>query len=267
MYRVLKKEKVADNTYLIQINAPKIAKKIQAGEFIVLQLDEFSEKIPLTVIDNTKTTLSVIFLVAGNTTKKLSKLKKKSEIYSITGPLGNPIEINEYGTVCVVAGGLGLTTAYPIAKAFKEFNKVVAIVGAKNKKNLFYLDEFKKVCDSFIICTEDGSYGMKGNVVDALKKLMKREYLNIVFSIGPVDMMKTISDYTKSRVKVIACLNPIIIDGIGMCGSCRVTVNNETKFACVDGPHFDSHMINWNEFMRRNSRYKKQEKHICRIRK
>jgi len=267
MFKIIKKEKIAENTYSLQIHAPKIAKSAKAGQFVIIQIDETGERIPLTIADYNKTSVTIIFLVIGHTTTKLSKLRKGQFVKDFVGPLGNPTEIEEFGDVCVVGGGLGIAATYPIVKEMSKKNNVIAIIGAKSKKHLFWLEKFEKVCDKLIICTDDGSIGQQGFVTTALKSYMRNNHLARVITVGPGIMMKSVSDLTKSRVRTVASLNPIIVDGIGMCGSCRITVAGETKFACVDGPEFNAHDVDWCEFLNRLNRFSKEEKHICRIRK
>jgi NAD(P)H-flavin reductase len=265
MFKVLKKQKLAENTFMIEISAKDIAKKAKPGQFIILRIDEKGERIPLTIADSTKKSIILVVLKVGHTSERLSKLKKGDTILDFIGPLGNASEIDKYGNVCLIGGGLGIAPIYPIAKAMKEQgNKVITILGAKSKKHLFWQDKFKKISDKMIICTDDGSEGMKGFVSKAFEQSIRKERLNRVVCIGPPIMMKSISDISRQRVKTIVSLNPIMIDGIGMCGSCRVTVDGETKFACVDGPEFDAHKVDFHSLMHRNTRYdniKKKHSH------
>lgn len=268
MFKVIKKEKIALDTYSLKIQAPKIASATKPGQFLMIQLDDNSERIPLTIADNTKTTVTVIFLTLGYSTKKLAGLRKSSFIKNVVGPLGNPSEMDEYGEVLVIGGGLGLASCFPIIKGLNlAGNSVTTIMGAKSKNHLFWTDEFAKISDKVFISTDDGSLGIKGQVTDILRKILRKAYFNRVYAIGPGPMMKAVSEVTKSRVKTIVSLNPIMIDGMGMCGSCRVTVDDEVKFGCIDGPEFDAHLVNWKEFLLRLNQYDKQERHICRIRK
>jgi len=261
MYLITKKQKLAENTYLMQIEAPSIAKKAQPGQFVILKIDEKGERIPLTIADYDKKTITVIVLVVGRTTKLLSHLKKGDYLMDLLGPLGNKSEIKEYGTVCLVGGGVGIAPIYPIAKALKKAkNNIITIIGAKNKNLLFWEDRFNEISDKLIVCTDDGSKGRKGFVSDALKELINKEKPNRVIAVGPVIMMKVISDLTRSIVKTFVSLNPIMIDGIGMCGCCRVVVDDMIKFTCCDGPEFDGHMVDWDELINRNKTYTEEEK-------
>ena len=264
MFPILQKRKLAENTFLIEIEAPEIAKKAKAGQFIILRIDEKGERIPLTIADSTKKTITIVFLIVGKTTTQLSLLKKGDNLTDVVGPLGNPSKIEEYGHVCIIGGGLGIAPIYPIAKALKQAkNRITAIIGAKSKDHLFWEDRFKEVCDKIIITTDDGSKGKKGFVSDILKELMAKEKIDLVIAIGPPIMMKVISDITKNRIKTIVSLNPIMIDGMGMCGCCRVIINGKMKFACCDGPEFSAHHVDWQELMNRNKTYIEEEKCAC----
>jgi len=264
MFPILQKRKLADNTYLIEIDASEIAKKAKAGQFIVLRIDEKGERIPLTIADSSKKTITLVYLVVGKTTTELSLLKKGDLLMDVVGPLGNPSKIDQYGNVVIIGGGLGIAPIYPIAKALKEANnKVTAIIGAKSKKHLFWEDHFKSVCDKVLVATDDGSKGHKGFVSDVLNELMRKEKIDVVVAIGPPIMMKVISELTKSRIKTIVSLNPIMIDGMGMCGGCRVVVDGKIKFACCDGPEFNGHKVDWSELMNRNRAYIEEEECAC----
>lgn len=261
MHPILQKRKLAENTYLIEIEAAAIAKKAKPGQFIILRIDEKGERIPLTIADSTKKTITIVILVVGKTTTELSLLKKGDSIMDVVGPLGNPSKIQEYGNVVIIGGGLGIAPIYPIAKALKEAdNKVTAVIGAKSKKYLFWEDHFKGVCDKVLVATDDGSKGKKGFVSDVLNELMQKEKIDLVIAIGPPIMMKVIAEITKNRIKTIVSLNPIMIDGMGMCGGCRVMINEKMKFVCCDGPEFNAHHVNWGELMNRNKTYIEEEK-------
>jgi len=255
MYEILKKEKLAEDTYSMSILAPEIAKRASAGNFVILRIDEKGERIPLTIADFDKKTVTIVFLVVGKTTEQLSKLRKGDSLLDFVGPLGNNTEIEEFETVCLVGGGLGIAPIYPIASALKKKSHIITILGAKTKKFLFWQDRFKKISDELIICTDDGSYGKKGFVTTALKELMEKKIINRVIAIGPPIMMKAVSDLTRDRITTIVSLNPIMVDGMGMCGCCRVVVDDKIKFACVDGPEFDGHKVDWKELMDRNRSY------------
>ena len=268
MHQILKKQKLAESIYLMQVKAPEIAKKAKAGQFIILQIDDTGERIPLSIADFDAKSITVIFAVVGKTTKELAKLKKGNSILHFTGPLGNATEAIEFGTVCLIGGGFGVAPLYPIAKAMKKAgNNVISIVGFKNKKLIFWDDMLKKASDELIITTDDGSKGMKGFVTNVLEEVMKKNKPNLVFVVGPPLMMQAVAKMTKHRARTIASLNSIMLDGTGMCGSCRVRVADEVKFACVDGPDFNAHAIDWDSVMNRNRRYEEEEKHACRCKK
>jgi ferredoxin--NADP+ reductase len=248
--------------------APEIAEKAQAGQFVILRVDEEGERIPLTLFEwnnaeGTVGTITLIFQQLGVSTKKLGALNVGDEILNVAGPLGNPSQIQNYGVAAVVCGGVGTAAAYPIAKALKAAgNTVVSILGARNKDLLILEDEMKAVSDELYISTDDGSKGQKGFVSDVLKSLIeKKRKFGIVYAIGPVPMMRATAEVTRPYgIKTIVSLNPIMVDGMGMCGACRVTVEGTTKFACVDGPEFDAHKTDFRELMERLKEYPSEER-------
>ncbi len=249
----------------IKIYAPEIAAKAKAGQFVILRTDNEGERIPLTLVswDKTEGTITLIFQEVGVSTKKLAALQTGDQIPNLIGPLGNPSDIKFFGLVAVVCGGVGTAAAYPIAKALKEAgNIVVSIVGARNRELLILEEDMKKVSNELHISTDDGSKGQKGFVSDVLKSLIDKKYkFNVVYAIGPPIMMKTTAEVTRPyAVKTIVSLNPIMVDGMGMCGACRVTVGGLTKFACVDGPEFDAHQTNFDELIKRLKVYPSEEK-------
>jgi len=262
MNRIVKKQKLAENTYLIEIEAPDIAKKSQPGQFVVLRVNETGERIPLTIADYTKKTITLVFLVVGKTTEELSKLRKNDHVLDLAGPLGNKSETKEYGSVCLIGGGLGIAPIYSVAKALKKENYLTIIIGAKSKNYLFWEERLKQLTKNLVVCTDDGSKGRHGFVSKQLKRLMEEGTFNLVIAIGPPVMMKTISDLTKDRIKTRVSLNPLMVDGIGMCGGCRVVIDDQIKFACSDGPEFDAHKVDWNELITRNKTYIDEEE-IC----
>ncbi len=267
MYKILKKEKLAENTYRMDIEAPDIAKKAKAGHFIMLKIDENSERIPLTIVDTTSKAVTIIFQVVGKTTSDLAKLRKGNELQDFVGPLGNPAYIKEVEHVVLVAGGVGAAEIYPIAREMrKACQRVTIIYGAKNKKLLFWEDKLKKTSGKLIICTDDGSKGKKGFVTKALKDLMEKDQVNYIVAIGPTIMMSSVSKLTQQRVKTAVSLNPVMVDGMGMCGSCRVVVDGCVRFACVDGPEFNGHLVDWDELLNRNKLYCDEEE-VCKCRK
>ena len=259
------------------IKAPLIAKKAKAGQFIIVRAKEDSERIPLTIagFDREAGTVSIIFQVVGAGTMQLNALKEGEAVHDFVGPLGKATEIEGLKNVCVVGGGVGCAIALPIAQALHaQGTKVTGIVGFRNKDLVILEDEFRACCDEFIIMTDDGSYGDKGVVTAPLEqKIVDGANFDEVITIGPLIMMKFVVKTTKPHnVKTVVSMNPIMVDGTGMCGGCRVTVGGEVKFACVDGPDFDGHKVDYDELMSRNSVYREREAeerktHICRIQK
>ncbi len=266
MYKILKKRQLNENVVLMDIDAPYVAKKAKAGNFIILRVDEYGERIPLTVADydREKGIVTIIFQIVGATTKLLSTLKEGDCLQDFAGPLGKATELKGYKKACVVGGGVGCAIAYPSAKAlFKEGTEVDVIAGFRSKDIVILEEEFKAVCNNLYITTDDGTYGEKGFVTDKLKALIEAgNKYDLVLAIGPVPMMKFVCKATEPYgIKTLVSLNPIMIDGTGMCGGCRVHVGGETKFACVDGPDFDGHQVDFDELMKRNSTYKEAEAH------
>ncbi len=254
----------------MKIEAPLIANKAKAGQFIIFRIDEFGERVPLTIadFDRKNGTISIIFQVVGKSTKMLASLNEGDYISDVVGPLGAPTEFGEVKRVAVIGGGVGCAIAYPQAKTlFNMGVKVDVIAGFRNRDIVILEDEFKAVCDNLTITTDDGSYGVKGFVTNALKeKIEAGANYDLVIAIGPIPMMKFVSEVTRPfGIKTIVSLNPIMIDGTGMCGGCRVRVGGEIKFACVDGPDFDGHLVDFDELMKRNRFYKTQEEHACRL--
>ena len=264
MYKIVGKKVLYENLKQMEVEAPRVAKTAKPGQFIILKIDEKGERIPLTVadFDRKKGTVTIIFLEVGKTTKKLGTLEVGDYIESFTGPLGEPSDIRRYGTTVCVGGGVGIACLYPIVRALKEEgNRVISILGARTKSLLIMEKEIGKYSDELIVVTDDGSKGKKGFVSDALRELIEKGVkIDLVMAIGPVIMMKVISDLTRPyKIKTLVSLNPIMVDGTGMCGSCRVTVNGETRFACVDGPEFDGHGVDFDNLMLRNRRFREEE--------
>lgn len=264
-YKIIAKKELAPKIKLIEIEAPEIALKAQAGQFVVLRLDEIGERFPLTLYDwnAKKGTLSLIFLEVGVSTERLGLLQEGDMIMNVLGPLGKPSEIMKCDLVCVVGGGVGTASAYPIARAFKEAgSKVISIIGAKTANMLILEQEMSKVSNELYVSTDDGTKGQKGFVSDVLKDLIEKGYdFNIVYAIGPTIMMRVVAGTTKPyNIKTIVSLNPIMVDGMGMCGVCRVTIAGSTMFGCVDGPEFDAHKVDFNELMGRQRTFCSEEK-------
>lgn len=271
-YKILSKIQLNENLFEITVDAPYVVKNAKAGQFIILRVDKKGERVPLTIADinKEKNELTMVFMAVGCTTKKLAQIQVGEEILDLVGPLGVPTHIKNYGTVVCVAGGYGAAPAYLIAKAYKEAgNKVYMIIGTRNESLIFWEDKMKSACDELFITTDDGSKGRKGLVTDQLKDLMNSEQINLVMAIGPIPMMKAVADTTKDeKIETIASMNPIMVDGTGMCGSCRLTVDGKVKFACVDGPDFDAHKVDFSEIIQRGQIYKdmeKSSKHDCNL--
>ncbi|MFC2012778.1 sulfide/dihydroorotate dehydrogenase-like FAD/NAD-binding protein [Chloroflexota bacterium] len=264
MYRIVSKQDLVPNIHLFKVAAPEVAGKARAGQFIVIRVDEVGERIPVTIADwdAKEGTVTIVFMEVGTTTRKLATLKESDSIANFTGPLGLPTHIDKFGTVVCVAGGFAVATIMPIARAMKEAgNKVISILGARSKDLLFWEDELRRVSDRVIVTTDDGSYGRKGLVTEPLKELLEGKDVDRVIAIGPSIMMKFSARTTEPfGVKTIVSLNPIMVDGTGMCGCCRVSVGGETKFACVDGPDFDGHQVDWDLLLTRQRIYLGEEK-------
>ncbi len=261
MFRIVKKEVLNPTVTLMVIHAPLIAKKAEPGQFIILRADADGERIPHTIADYDREagTVTIIFQVVGSTTEKLNHLNEGDRLNDFVGPLGVPTHTEGLKKVAVIGGGEGCAIAYPIAKKLHNQGcEVHSVVGFRNKDLLILEDEFKAVSDKYIAMTDDGSYGDKGLVTDALKKLIESgEQYDEVIAIGPLVMMKFVCKLTKEYdVKTMVSMNPIMIDGTGMCGGCRLTVGGETKFACVDGPDFDGHLVDFDEAIERSNMYK-----------
>jgi NAD(P)H-flavin reductase len=265
MYKILQKQDLVPNIHLFRIEAPAVAKKARPGQFVVIRIDEKGERIPVTVADwdEKEGSVTIVFMEVGTTTRRLATLNAGDSIADFVGPLGLPTHIEKYGTVCCVAGGFAVAVIKPIARALREKgNKVIAILGARNKDLLFWEEELRGVSDQIIVTTDDGSYARKGLVTEPLKELLEGdEQIDRVIAIGPSIMMKFCAKTTEPfGVKTIVSLNPIMVDGTGMCGCCRVSVGGVTKFACVDGPDFDGHQVDWDLLFARQRTYLDEEK-------
>ncbi len=264
MYEILKKESLNDTVTRMVIDAPYVAKKALPGQFIILRVDEDGERIPLTIADYDRDagTITIIFQIVGAETARLNMKNVGDCLCDFAGPLGNPTKTKGYKKVAVVGGGVGTAIAYPVAKKFAEDGAIVhSIVGFRTKDLVILEDEFKAVSDKYVLISDDGSTGVKGFVTDALEKLIKDgEDYDLVMAIGPLPMMKFVCKLTeKYNIKTTVSMNPIMIDGTGMCGGCRLTVDGEMKFACVDGPEFDGHKVDFDEAIERCSMYKAHE--------
>ncbi len=250
----------------IKVFSPVIAQHYQPGQFVILMVVEEGERIPLTITeaDLSLQTITLIFQEVGFTTKLLGKLNIGDELYHIVGPLGKPTEIKFFGNVVLVGGGVGTAEIYPIAKALKEKNnKIITIIGARNKNLVILEDKFREISDEVYVTTDDGSYGIKGLVTDVLQNLIKKEKIDLVYAVGPVLMMKAVSELTKNfDIPTVVSLNTIMVDGTGMCGSCRITYDGKIKYVCCDGPEFDGHKVDWDEVLKRSKTYITQEQKI-----
>ena len=266
MNKIIRKKSLNPTVTLMEVDAPLIAKKAQPGQFIILRVDEAGERIPLTVADydREKGTITIIFQIVGATTEKLNHLNEGDYIHDFVGPLGTPSHLDGLKKVAVIGGGVGCAIAYPVAKKLHELGaEVHSVVGFRNKDLVILEDEFRAVSDVYSIVTDDGTYGKKGLVTDALKALIDAgNQYDEVITIGPVIMMKFVCKLTKEyNIKTVVSMNPIMIDGTGMCGGCRLTVGGKTKFACVDGPDFDGHEVDFDEAMNRGTMYRDFERH------
>lgn len=274
MYKIVEKRKLNDNVVLVKVDAPFIARKVLPGQFVIFRIDEQGERVPVTVADydREKGTITLIVQTVGRSTIMLGEMEEGEFLQDVVGPLGLPTELDNPQRVCVIGGGVGCAIAYPQAKALYTAGVQVDVIAGFRSKDIVILEEeMKAVSQHYYVMTDDGSYGEKGLVTQKLQQLLDEgAQYDTVIAIGPIPMMKFVSLTTKpANIKTIVSLNPIMIDGTGMCGGCRVTVGGETKFACVDGPDFDGHLVDFDELMRRNAVNKTQETHDrehCRLR-
>jgi ferredoxin--NADP+ reductase len=268
MSRLLHKAKLAPETYELTIESPRIARKAHPGQFVIVMADEHGERIPLTIadFDRQRGTITLVEMVVGTSTQKLSRIEVGDSLYVLVGPLGHASELGEVGTVVMVAGGVGTAPVYPIARGFHELGcRVLAIQGARNVRLLFWVERMRAVSDEHIITTDDGSAGRKGLVTDPLRELLEDDTtksIDCVYAIGPAVMMKFCSLTTQPfGVKTIVSLNSLMVDGTGMCGGCRVQVGGKTRFTCVEGPEFDGHLVDWDLLLFRQNIYTDQERY------
>ena len=269
MFRVLKHQFLVPNIFEMEIEAPEVARKAEAGRFVIVMADEQGERIPLTIADwdSQRGTITLVVMVVGTSTLKLSRLKEGDSLYAFAGPFGHASKIEDLGTVIMVAGGVGTAPIYPIARSLKERgNRVITIQGARSADLLFWQDRLASVSDEHIVTTDDGTVGRKALVTEPLKELLETASeggatIGCVYAIGPAIMMKFCSLTTKPfNVRTIVSLNSIMVDGTGMCGGCRVNVGGDKRFACVDGPEFDGHAVDWEILMKRQATYCEEEK-------
>ncbi len=260
MYKIISHTNLGGTTSEMVVEAPLVARKAKAGQFLIIRIDEEGERVPLTIADHDKEkgTITMVYQVAGRSTKQLSTMKVGEYLADVVGPLGQPSEVENFGTVVIVGGGVGIAPIHPIAKALKEAgNRVISIIGAKTKDLLFWEDKMREASTEVLIATDDGSIGHKGFVTEVLDKVTEEEKVDVVWAVGPMIMMRSCVNVIKPKgIKIFVSMNPIMIDGTGMCGGCRVQVGDETKFACVDGPEFDGALIDFDLAMNR-SRYLK----------
>ena len=263
---ILKKKSLSDNSFEFVVYAPDIARSARPGQFVLLIVDQYGERIPLTIADSdpVSNTITLVMLVVGTSTFKLSKLKESDTLFAIVGPLGNPSNLLPCKSVVFIGGGLGIAPIYPIAKYYKDSlkdAKITTILGAKNKSLLFWQDKLSEVSDRLLIATDDGSYGVKGFVTGILEDLLKKEKIDLIYAIGPLPMMKACSMTSLPyKVKTIVSLNSLMVDGTGMCGGCRVIIDGKVKFTCVDGPEFDGHLVDWSRAFMRSKIFHSEEK-------
>ncbi|MDU2066733.1 MAG: sulfide/dihydroorotate dehydrogenase-like FAD/NAD-binding protein [Sporomusaceae bacterium] len=268
MFKIVEKKVLSPSVKQYAMDAPRIAQKCHPGQFVIIRIDEEGERIPLTIadFDREKGTISLLFQEVGASTQQLGQLEEGDSLLDIAGPLGKPTDIQNFGTVVCVGGGIGVAPVYPIARAMKEAgNRVISIIGARNEDLLIFEDEMKNVSDELYVTTDDGSKGVKGFVTDVLKRLIDEgEKIAEVMAIGPVVMMRGVAEVTRPYgIHTVVSLNPIMVDGTGMCGGCRVAVGDENKFACVDGPEFDAHKVDFANLIARQKMYLPQEKKSC----
>lgn len=263
MYRIVKKKEIAPLTYMILVDAPLIAKRARCGQFVILRIDERGERIPLTIAERYPNDglIKIIFQEVGLTTRRLRCIAEGGEVVDLIGPLGNPTKVENYGTVVLVGGGYGAASLEILSREMKDAgNTIVSIVGARSSNFLVQVEEIGANSDELHISTDDGTRGEKGFVVAPLKRIIKSRHIDLIIAIGPVPMMKAVANVTRSYgIKTIVSLNPIMVDGTGMCGSCRVSIGGKTMFACVDGPDFDARTVDFDLLINRQKMYLKEE--------
>jgi ferredoxin--NADP+ reductase len=263
MYKIVSKKEIGQNVYNCEIYSPEIANTAKAGQFIIFRICDNGERVPLTVVGTKphEGLVRIIFQAIGKSTMHLASLSEGDYIKDFVGPLGCPTKIKKYGTVVAVAGGVGTAEVLPVIKELKKVgNKVITIVGARSKDLLILEDELRPESDLLLFATNDGTYGIRGFVTDILKDVINKKKINIVYAIGPVPMMELVAEITRAKhIETLVSLNPIMLDGTGMCGACRITVDGKTKFACVDGPEFNAHSVQWEELSSRLVSFKDLE--------
>jgi ferredoxin--NADP+ reductase len=263
--RILEKSPIAEGIYRFRIEAPKIAKKRKAGNFVVVRANEYAERVPLTIVDSdpARGSITLIIQSVGKSTRLLNSFHPGDELADVIGPLGQPTPIDSFGTVVCIGGGVGTAEVLPIARAAKAANnEIISIIGARTRSLLILEDEMRETSDELYIVTDDGSYERQGLVVDPLSDLiLEGRYFDAIYAIGPIPMMRAVAELTEPyNIKTLVSLNPVMIDGTGMCGGCRVVVDGKTRFACVDGPEFDAHQVDFDTLILRNRAYAEEEK-------
>lgn len=267
---IIFKKEIAPSIKIIKVKAPLIAEKSKSGQFVILRVNEDGERIPLTLIDwnSQEGTITLVFKEVGTSTKELGELEVGDRVHDIVGPLGKPSKISFYGKVCIIGRGVAIAAAYERARKLKEVgNSITSIISARASKLLIYKEEFERISDRLYILTDDGSEGIKGYANDILKKLLEsNEKFDLVYAVGAITLMRNISSATKPyKIKTIVNLNPLMIDGTGMCGCCRVTIGGKPKFACIDGPEFDAHLVDFEELRARVHMYDEDERNALKI--
>ena len=267
MFKILEKEVLSPVIKQMEIEAPRVAKKCQAGQFVILRLHEKGERIPLTIadFDRNKGTITIVFQEVGKSTRELGKMEAGDQIVDFVGPLGLPSHIEKFGNVICIGGGVGIAPVFPIVRALRDIgNNVTGIIGARTKDLLFWEEKMRAACDELMVTTDDGSYVRKGFVTDVMKEIIEdkgKDNIALILAIGPQPMMRVVCNVTKEYgIKTIVSLNSLMVDGTGMCGCCRVTVGGQTKFVCVDGPEFDGHLVDFAELAKRSAIYLEKER-------
>jgi len=268
MPRVVRRERLVPNIHLLEVEAPEIARKCRPGQFVIVMPDARGERIPLTIADwdRDRGTVTVVFMTVGTSTRKLALLGGGDTVPIFAGPLGRPSDIGNVGTVLLVGGCYGIASIHPLARAYREAgNRVVVIVDVKADYLLYWRDRLKAVADEFVVSTRDGLYGDPGFVPHQVRAVLEREKVDRVVAVGCTYLMSSVAEATRSGgVKTVVSLNPVMVDGTGMCGACRLTVDGQTKFACVDGPDFDGHLVDWNElYLRRKAYFDDEVRSLC----
>lgn len=265
MFKILSKRVIGPEMFEMVVFAPNVARRVEPGQFIMVRVHEKGERIPLSIgdFDRQSQTITIVFQRVGKSSYMLSMLNEGDNILDVVGPLGNPTEVENFGTVVCIGGGIGIAPIYPIAMKLKNSgNRVISIIGYRSKEHVFWEDRLRESSHELLVATNDGSYGEKGFVTDVLKKLLDNDVrIDRIITIGPPIMMKAVADMTRPySIKTIASLNSIMVCGLGMCGACRVTVGGKTKFTCADGPDFDAHLVDFDEFMKRLNMYREEER-------